>query len=77
MSTDPADFVAPSEPRPRVRGRPLVHSDADLERLSVITEADKDAAVESWKRLAPWPYKGLVDAATDGEDGIPSEPPGA
>ena len=49
-----------SERDPRLqRRRP---TDEELDRLSEITEADIDAAVEAWDRYAPVEAKGMLDA---------------
>jgi hypothetical protein len=57
----------------RAAGKPITPvgpaiewTDADLDRMSQVTEEDKAAAVASWRRRAPRPMKRLLDAGTDG-----------
>lgn len=52
----------------RAMGPPLERTDADLDALSTITEADLDNAVSFWKEAAPAPYKNLLDAEPDHGD---------
>lgn len=57
----PADENAPSDP-PRAKGKALPRSGIELDRMSEITGQDIARARASWKRRAPEPYKGLIDA---------------
>ena len=43
-------------------GQPLKLTDADLDRLSVVTPADIEAAKVEWRRNVPKKYKNLLDA---------------
>jgi hypothetical protein len=43
-------------------GKPLQLTDADLDRLSVITPMDIEEAKIAWRRNVPKKYKNLLDA---------------
>lgn len=43
-------------------GKPLQLTDADLDRLSVITPMDIEEAKLAWRRNVPKKYKNLLDA---------------
>lgn len=43
-------------------GDPIPWTEADIERLSNVTEEDKAAGKAFWRRQAPRKLKGIVDA---------------
>jgi len=43
-------------------GKPLQLTDADIDRLSVITPMDIEEAKIAWRRNVPKKYKNLLDA---------------
>ncbi len=49
-------------------GKPLEWTDADLDRLSVVTPGDIENAKVAWRRNAPKKYKNLLDAQVKPSD---------
>ena len=52
----------PLPERKKPRGKPLVWSDADLDRLAQVSEADVEAARVFWRANAPKRYRELLEA---------------
>ncbi len=54
--------------KPRAKGNALPRSSLDIDRQSEVTDQDIAEARKSWKRRAPEPFKGLIDAEPDPKD---------
>lgn len=55
-------------PLPRPRGPALDWTDADLDALSTISQADVEQAKLLWRQQAPRPLRTLLDAQLDPEE---------
>lgn len=52
----------------RAKGHALPRSAIQIDRMSEITDEDIARARKAWKRRAPGPYRGLIDAKVDSEE---------
>lgn len=57
-----ADKKKPVKKKNVPLGKPLQLTDADLDRLSVVTPADIEKAKIAWRKNVPKKYKNLLDA---------------
>lgn len=49
-------------------GKPIEHTDEDLEKLAEISPADVKAAVKLWENASPRPLKKLLSAKVEEEN---------
>jgi len=61
----------PLPERKKARGRPIEWSDADLDRLAQVSEADVEAARVFWRANAPGRYDDLLDARPEEDSLLP------
>jgi hypothetical protein len=59
----------PPKKRAKPLGKAIQWSDADLEQLAHISEADKKAAEVLWKNEAPVAFRSLLDAQVQEDTG--------